>query len=111
MKNDFGGHDNHHYGNVHAYAGQTMGVCEQLDGHEDVFTANRVVLTGTDVGGVQCAAPGMPVMSRNAYYTPTGAISECGADLADWQALGNYANSSVAPIPSDATIIGWAVGL
>jgi hypothetical protein len=50
-------------------------------------------------------------MSRNAYYTPTGAISECGADLADWQALGNYANSSVAPIPSDATIMGWAVGL
>merc|ERR1711937_550021 len=27
MKNDFGGHDNHHFNNVYAYIGRAMGVC------------------------------------------------------------------------------------
>merc|ERR1719428_252494 len=35
MKNDFGGHDNHHYNNVYAYVGQGLGVCGQQPGHED----------------------------------------------------------------------------
>ena len=111
MKNDFGGHDNHHYANVYAYAGQALGVCEQLDGHEDYFYGNKVVLTGGSVGGVQCAAPGKTVLSDNAYYTPTGAITECDANLTDWQALGNDAGSTVARLPDDDTIIGWAVEL
>lgn len=62
MKNDFGGHDNHHFNNIckcswtlqakqpftnaythtldnttDAYAGQALGVCTMLDGHEDFF--------------------------------------------------------------------------
>ena len=111
MKNDFGGHDNHHYANVYAYAGQALGVCEQLDGHEDYFYGNKVVLTGGSVGGVQCAAPGKTVLSDNAYFTPTGAITECDANLTDWQALGNDIGSSVSTLPKDETIIGWAVEL
>ncbi|CAE8664940.1 unnamed protein product, partial [Polarella glacialis] len=34
MKNDFGGHDNHHTDNVYAYVGQALSVCPMLDGHE-----------------------------------------------------------------------------
>ncbi|CAJ1407030.1 unnamed protein product [Effrenium voratum] len=37
MKNDFGGHDNHHYNNVDAYVGRGLGVCETLPGHDDYF--------------------------------------------------------------------------
>ena len=53
MKNDFGGHDNHHFGNIYGYVGQGPSVSGTLDGHEDVFTGNYVVLTGEDVGKVQ----------------------------------------------------------
>lgn len=110
MKNDFGGHDNHHYDNVYAYVGQALGVCGMLDGHEDVFRNNRVVMTGSKVGGPQCAAPGKTDMSNNAYYTPSGDVSECGSSLSDWQAKDstNDPNSTVAKTPSDETIIGWA---
>eukprot|EP00971_Amphidinium_carterae_P083626 1655428-Amphidinium_carterae.1 len=41
MKNDFGGHDNHHYGNIYAYVEQAMGVDKTLPGHEDFFTDNK----------------------------------------------------------------------
>ena len=42
MKNDFGGHDNHHYNNVYAYAGHALGVTNTLEGHEDYFYNNKV---------------------------------------------------------------------
>lgn len=111
MKNDFGGHDNHHSNNVYAYAGQALGVCGMIDGHEDVFQNNRVVLTGTNVGGPQCSAPGKTKMANNSYYTPSGDVSECGSSLADWQAkdpTNNEPGSSVAKTPSSGVIIGWA---
>ena len=50
-------------------------------------------------------------LADNAYYTPDGAITECGANLTEWQALGNDAGSTVARLPDDDTIIGWAVEL
>lgn len=110
MKNDFGGHDNHHVGNIYAYVGHALGVCTQLDGHEDVFTNNKVVMTGSDVGGVQCQAPGKTKMSGNQYYTPNGTVTECGKSLEEWQNMDsdNEPGSSVDKIPSDAEIIGWA---
>lgn len=47
---------------------------------------------------------------QNAYYTPDGKISECGADLAHWQkqSAANDPGSTVAIVPSDNEIIGWA---
>ena len=50
-------------------------------------------------------------MNDNEYYTSTGEITECGANLTDWQALGNDVGSSVSTLPKDETIIGWAVEL
>ena len=36
MKNDFGGHDNHHHHNVYAFVGQAVGAgTPMLDGHEE----------------------------------------------------------------------------
>lgn len=108
MKNDFGGHDNHHFRNLYAYVGQGLGVCSMINGHEDVFSNNTVVMTGTNVGGLACAAPGKTVVHDNRYFTPTGDISECNHDLHDWQSLGNDARSTVAKLPADADIISWA---
>ena len=96
MKNDFGGHDNHHSGNIYAYVGQAMGVCAQLAGHEDQFYGNKVVLTGTDVGGVQATH-----VHDNKYFTSTGKITENGKPMAE-------TGSTVATLPDDDTIIGWA---
>eukprot|EP00930_Biecheleria_cincta_P022721 TRINITY_DN16550_c0_g1_i1.p1 TRINITY_DN16550_c0_g1~~TRINITY_DN16550_c0_g1_i1.p1 ORF type:complete len:805 (-),score=124.45 TRINITY_DN16550_c0_g1_i1:431-2791(-) len=70
MKNDFGGHDNHHYNNVDAYVGGALGTCETLAGHEDYFYGNYVVMTGETVG--TCLGDRM---HDNRYFTPSGAIS------------------------------------
>ena len=108
MKNDFGGHDNHHYDNIYAYAGHGLGVCAALDGHEDYFYGNHVVLTGGDVGGFACDGPGKTVLHDNAYYTKDGKITECKMDLAAWQAKGEDAGSTVATWPKDADVIKMA---
>ena len=107
MKNDFGGHDNHHYNNVYAYVGHGLGVCSQIDGHEDLFMNNTVVMTGTDVGGFTCSGTGKTVVNSNKYFTPSGNISECHMPLAAWQAKGEDKGSTVAKTPADADLLGW----
>ena len=87
---------------------QALGVTNTLAGHEDSFEANRVVLTASDVGSPQCDAP-RTVMSDNQYFTPDGNLTECGKSLANNQkASGMDLRSTVATIPDDDTIIGWA---
>ena len=106
-----GQHDNHHYNNIYAYAGQGLGVCSQLLGHEDYFYGNRVVLTGKKVGSFRCtsdATYGAVVVHDNAYYTADGNVSECNMDLPAWQAKGGDKGSSVAPYPKDEVVIQWA---
>jgi len=66
------------------------------------------VTTGTDVGGGTCQGAGKTVVHDNMYFTASGKISECGGDLATWQKKGNDKGSTVAVLPSDETIIGWA---
>jgi len=108
MKNDFGGHDNHHFGNIYGYVGEGPSVSGTLDGDEDLFTDNYVVMTGEDVGKMACTAPGKTVMSNNQYFTQDGSITECGTSLAKWQAASpgnNDAGSNVTTLPTDAAII------
>lgn len=110
LHTDFGGHDNHHLKNVYAYVGQGIGFYDapMLAGHEDHFEQNTLVLRGTKVGGFTCTGVGKTVISKNKYYTPTGNITECGKTLQAWQAAGGDPGSSVAALPTDATVIGWA---
>lgn len=86
-------------------------MCSTLAGHEDLYAGNKVVLTGGDVGGLTCDGPSKTDVHDNQYFTPTGDITECKQPLAKWQAAGNDKGSSVAKIPSDETIIGWAKAL
>jgi hypothetical protein len=104
MKNDFGGHDNHHYGNIYAYAGRALGVTNTLEGHVDLFQNNTVVLTSNSVGGPQCRAPAT-IMGGNKYYTKGGTISECGKKSIDTTI---DPGSTVEDLPTDETIMGWA---
>jgi len=111
MKNDFGGHDNHHFNNVYAYVGQGMGVCGTLPGHEDYFYNNKVVMTQSgSTGGPQCSEP-KTQMHDNQYFTPAGTVKECGMPLADAVKKGLDTGSTVASLPSDSTILGWARAL
>merc|ERR1711998_737510 len=101
MKNDFGGHDNHHYNNVYAYAGSGPHVCATLPGHEDYFYNNKVVLTqDKTTGSPQCKEP-KTVMHDNQYFTSSGKVSECGKALPQ-------GTETVAKLPSDSTVLGWA---
>eukprot|EP01050_Picozoa_sp_SAG11_P006235 SAG11_NODE_476_length_9118_cov_5.515911_10_plen_167_part_00 len=44
LKNDFGGHDNHHHNNLYYNSNSCMGVCAQKPGHEDHFYNNTCVI-------------------------------------------------------------------
>lgn len=107
MKNDFGGHDNHHYRNIYAYVGSGLSVTDTLVGHEDYFYENRVIVTRTDVGRPICDGV-RTIMGNNSYYTSTGQITECGKSLADSQKDGMDLGSTVSMYPSDDSIIAWA---
>ena len=106
MKNDFDGHDNHHHDNVYAYVGRGFGICGQLEGHEDMFYNNYVVMNGDgDYGHGTCSGPGMTVVHDNQIFTPTGKVTECGMSLAQWQAKGNDKGTTAAKWPEDEDII------
>ena len=108
MKNDFGGHDNHHFDNIYGYVGSGLGVCSQQPGHEDYFYGNKLVMTGSNVGGFACSGDAQTVVHDNEYYNPDGNVQECKMSLKDWQAKGQDKGSTAGKWPTDATIIGWA---
>lgn len=106
MKNDFNGHDNRHFNNIYAYVGHAFGICKQLNGHEDYFYNNTVVMTKDgDYGNMQCSGDGVTVVHDNKIHTPTGKVTECGMSLADWQAKGHDPNTTASTFPSDDDLV------
>lgn len=106
MKNDFGGHDNHHFNNIYAYVGRGFGIVGQLKGHEDYFYNNTVVMTRDGAyGNPTCSGDGKTVVHDNKIYTPNGKVTECKMSLRDWQAKGNDPGTTVAKTPDDETVI------
>lgn len=109
MKNDFGGHDNHHFNNIYAYVGGGFRIVGQLKGHEDYFYNNTVVMTRDgDYGNPTCSGDGKTVVHDNKIYTPNGKVSECGMSLKEWQAKGNDPGTIAGKIPDDEVIIDGA---
>jgi hypothetical protein len=107
QKADFGGHDNHHYNNIYGYISQASFIIQAptIEGHEHQFYGNKAVMTGNNVGALDCSTQ---KLHDNKYYTPDGTVNECGKSLAEWQAQGHDAGSSVAVHPSDDELLGWA---
>jgi len=109
-KTDFGGHDNQHYRNIYAYVGIALAVTNTLEGHEDYFYENKVVLRGSDIGSPQCADP-KTQMHDNQYFSDSKQLTICKMDFADVQSQGMEKGSTVSSIPADDTILGWATQL
>ena len=107
MKNDYGGHDNHHYNNIYAYVGIGFGIVQQLNGHEDYFYNNTVVMTNDgDYGrGQTCSGDGMTIVYDNQIYTPTGNVTECNMSLTDWQAKGYDPGTTANKLPKDYELV------
>ncbi len=102
MKNDFGGHDNHHYNNVYAFVSKGFGIVGQLKGHEDYFFNNSLIMTQDgNYGNPTCSGDGKTIVYNNSIYTPNGKVTECGMSLSDWQAKGNDPGSRAYKWPSD----------
>lgn len=76
MKNDFGGHSNHHINNVAAYVGHGFGVCAQLPGQEDHYQNNTLVMTSSGNYGSGTCPPSEAyvVTSGNKVYTQDGNV-------------------------------------
>lgn len=110
MKNDFDGHDNHHHNNIYAYVGHGFGICAQLEGHNDMFYNNTVILQKDgDYGHGTCSGPGKTVVHDNRIYSPTGKVTECGKSLADWQKEGNDPGTTAAAYPSTDDVFVGAI--
>ena len=107
MKNDFGGHDNHHHNNIYTFVGSGFGINQQLEGHEDYFFNNTLVLLsdGAYGRGQQCQGPGQTVVHDNTVYTPTGNVTECSLPLAEWQAKGFDPGTVAAKYPDDSVLL------
>ena len=58
--------------------------------------------------GQTCSGAGMTYVANNTVYSPTGAITECGKTLAQWQAAGNDPNTVALPYPADSVILDAA---
>jgi len=103
MKNDFGGHDNHHYNNVYTYVGRGLGICSQIAGHEDYFYGNKVIMNKANpaLGGYSCSGDAKTVVHDNAIYTSDGKATECGHPAPYTK------GTTVGKIPSDDQIIAW----
>ena len=90
-----------------------FGICNQIKGHADAYYSNYVVLNndGGIGGGQECTtsdSADATIVHDNHYFSPTGAVSECGKSLAAWQATGGDPGSVAAAWPDAATLIAVA---
>ena len=106
LKSDFGGHDNFHHANVDLFWNDGYGICPQIEGHADGYYDNYLYLAKDgNYGSGACAAPGKTIVGGNTIWSPTGAITECGQTLAQWQAQGNDAGTTASAYPADSVVL------
>jgi hypothetical protein len=79
-------------------------------GHGDAYTGNYLWLTqdGSYGSGQTCSGAGMTIVGGNTIWSPTGAVSECGTTLPQWQAQGNDPGTTAAAWPADSAILTLA---
>jgi len=91
LKNDFGGHDNHHHSNMYINSGNCMSVCPQLPGHEDSFFNNTCVLFASNPAYASYDTKyAHPIMHDNRVFT-------IGAQA--WPCPRSTSSSSTNPAP------------
>ena len=108
LKSNFGGHDIHHHDNVYGYINEGFHIITtQEKGHNNMFYSNNVVLNkdGNYGSGQACSGDGKLIVHDNKIYTPKGKVTECGTDLAKWQAKGNDPRTTAGKWPSDSDLL------
>lgn len=107
LKSDFGGHSNFHHANVDLFWSKGFGICNQAFGYADGYYDNYLYLSsdGNYGDGQQCTGGAKTIVGGNTIWSPTGKITECGKDLADWQAEGNDVGTKALPHPADAEVL------
>ena len=121
MKNDFGGHDNHHYNNIYGYLGHCFGIVGQLEGHQDAFYNNTCITSGVpsnnEYGTFDCSAQNSgnqwPKLGDNTIYVASGDNSKvglCGKDEVSFQKAnpGIDDGTVIKGAPDNAAIIAAA---
>lgn len=107
LKSDFGGHSNFHHANVDLFWSSGFGICPQADGFADGYFDNFLYLSqdGNYGSGQTCSGGAKTIVGNNTIWSPTGAVTECGKPLADWQAEGNDVSTKALPYPDDAVVL------
>jgi hypothetical protein len=110
LKSDFGGHSNFHHDNLDLFWSSGFGINGQLEGYADGYYGNYLYQSkdGNYGGGQTCSGAGKTVVYGNTIWTPTGAVTECGTSLANWQSQGNDVGTVGAPYPTDDVVLGVA---
>ena len=101
-----------HHGNLDLFWSAGFGICGQLPGYEDGYYGNYLWIgkDGNYGGGQACKGAGnsITIVGGNTVWTPTGAVTECGTTLVNWQAAGNDVGTTAAAFPTDATVLALA---
>ncbi len=107
---DFGGHSNFHNFNLDLFWAEGFGIVSQLAGFEDSYFGNYLWLVkdGNYGGGQTCSGAGQTIVGNNTVWSPTGALTECGTSLANWQSQGNDLGTTGSPFPADSVVLGIA---
>ena len=113
LKNDFGGHDNHHYNNLYYNSGACMRACAQKPGHEDAFYNNTCILPeSTDYASYSEGIGGeaYPDMHDNRVFTKDGTATEGPKKqtVAQVQKQGRDLGTTVSTLPSDDEVVAMA---
>ena len=112
LKTDFGGHANYHHDNLDLFWSSGFGICPALPAYEDGYYRNTLYLAKDgNYGGGQNCNPGGTAVYGNTIWSPTGAITECGKTLAEYQAAGGDPGTTAAAYPDDSVVLGVAKAL
>ena len=103
---------------LNAYASFTLCACDPHSAtfrHSPyLFLSNNTLYQGKDGAygsGQTCTGAGTTIVHDNTIWSPTGAITECGTSLANWQAQGHDLGTTAGPYPADSVVLAIARGL
>ena len=105
---------NYHHDNLDLFWSAGFGICGTLPGYEDGYYKNSLYLAkdGAYGGGQTCNDPtGGTVVYGNTIWSPTGAITECGKTLAEYQATGGDPGTTASAYPDDSVVLAAAKAL
>jgi hypothetical protein len=106
LKSDFGGHSNYHHDNLDLFFDKGYGITGQQPGFEDAYYGNYLYMSSDGAYGT-----GSPIVRGNTIWSPTGAVTEDGKPLKEFQKedpAHNDPGTVAKPYPSDTAVLAVA---